>query len=56
MFSRRTALLLLLLCGLGSAVWVAGCSEAKDPWEGKPTPHLVVTVLAWGLVTVALIA
>jgi zinc transport system substrate-binding protein len=44
MFTRRTVLSCLVVAALGSAVWLAGCSEAKDPWEGKPSPHVLVTV------------
>jgi ABC-type Zn uptake system ZnuABC Zn-binding protein ZnuA len=44
MFTRRTVLSCLVVAALGSAVWLAGCSEAKDPWEGKPSPHVLVTI------------
>jgi zinc transport system substrate-binding protein len=44
MFSRRNALWCLLFAGLGSAVWFVGCSRAPDPWESKPTPHVLVSV------------
>jgi ABC-type Zn uptake system ZnuABC Zn-binding protein ZnuA len=44
MFTRRTVLSSLVVVALGSAVWLVGCSEARDPWEGKPTPHVLVTI------------
>lgn len=44
MFSRRNVLIGLLFAGMGSAVWFVGCSRAPDPWEGKPTPHVLVSV------------
>ena len=45
MFTRRTGVLsLLFLSALGTIVWVVGCTPAPDPWGGKPTPHILVTV------------
>jgi ABC-type Zn uptake system ZnuABC Zn-binding protein ZnuA len=44
MFNRRTLLSLFVISGVGLAVFVAGCSDAKDPWGGKPTPHVLVSV------------
>jgi ABC-type Zn uptake system ZnuABC Zn-binding protein ZnuA len=44
MFTRRNVLSAVAVVALGSAVWLIGCSEAKDPWDGKPTPHVLVTV------------
>jgi zinc transport system substrate-binding protein len=45
MFTCRAGVLsLLLFAGLGMVVWVVGCSPAPDPWGGKPTPHILVSV------------
>jgi zinc transport system substrate-binding protein len=44
MFTRRNVMSLLFLFGVGTVAWVAGCSPAPDPWAGKPTPHILVSV------------
>jgi zinc transport system substrate-binding protein len=44
MLTRRTAFLLLFLLGLGLSVSLVGCTPATDPWGGKPTPHVLVSV------------
>src|SRR5438132_813596 len=44
MLSRRIFLLSTIFVGLGSAVWLIGCSRAPDTWESKPKPHVLVSV------------
>ena len=44
MITRRNVLLLLLFPALGTVIWFVGCSAAPDPWGGKPTPHILVSV------------
>jgi ABC-type Zn uptake system ZnuABC Zn-binding protein ZnuA len=41
---RRSALFLLSLIAFGTVAWFVGCSPAPDPWSGKPTPHILVSV------------